>query len=80
MPSGHKPITCKWIFKIKYKADDTIQKYKARLIARGFTQVPHLDFGETFSLVDKLTTIRVLLTLTAQYNLEVHQLDAETTF
>jgi hypothetical protein len=78
--SGRKPITCKWIFKIKYKADGTIQKYKALLIAKGFTQVPRVDFGETFSLVVKLTTIRVLLTLAIQYDLEVHQLDTKTTF
>jgi hypothetical protein len=65
------PITCKWILKIKYKAC---------LIAKGFTQVPGVDFGETFSHVVKLTTIQVLLALAAQYDLEAHQLDVKTTF
>jgi hypothetical protein len=65
LPSGHKPITCKWIFKIKYKANGTIQKYKVCFIASSFTQVLGVDFGETFSHVVKLTTIRVLLTLVA---------------
>jgi hypothetical protein len=55
--SGHKPITCKWILKNKYKANGTIQKYKVRLVARGFTQVLNLDFGESFSPLVKLTII-----------------------
>jgi len=61
-------------FKIKYKTDNTIKKYK------GFTQVFGVDFGETFSHVVKLTIICILLALTTQYDLEVHQLDVKMTF
>jgi hypothetical protein len=66
--------------KIKYKADNTIKKYKACLVAKGFTQVFGVDFGETFSHVVKLTIICILLALTTQYDLEVHQLDVKMIF
>jgi hypothetical protein len=65
LPNGLKPITYKWILKIKYKANGTIQKYKFHIIAKGFTQVPSVDFGETFSPMVELTIVWNLLALTA---------------
>ncbi|MCI81567.1 retrovirus-related pol polyprotein from transposon TNT 1-94, partial [Trifolium medium] len=58
-----KAIGCKWIFRIKENPDGTIKKYKARLVAKGFLQTPGVDFTETFSLVIKPVTIRIILTL-----------------
>ena len=80
LPSNRKPISSKWIFKIKTKADGTFDKYKARLVARGFTQIQGIDYTETFSPVVKLNSIKVLLALAAQHDLEIHQLDVKTTF
>ncbi len=80
MSSELKPITCKWIYKIKYKFDGTIQKYKVHSIVGGFTQVPSVDFGEIFSPMVKLTIVRILLALTTQYDLEVHQLSVKIVF
>ena len=80
LPPNRKPISSKWVFKIKTHADGTIDKYKARLVARGFTQVQGIDYSETFSPVVKLNSIKVLLALATQYNLEIHQLDVKTTF
>ncbi len=57
MSSGLKPITCKWILKIKCKVDGTIQKYEVHIIARGFIQVHGVDFGDTFSPMVKLTIV-----------------------
>ena len=80
LPPNRKPITSKWIFKIKTKSDGTLDKYKARLVARGFTQVQGLDYMETFSPVVKLNSIKVILALATQYNFEIHQLDVKTAF
>lgn len=62
-PASRKPIGCKWIFKKKLKPDGTIDKYKARLVAKGFTKKESEDFFDTYSLVARLATIRVLLAL-----------------
>jgi len=80
LPSDQKPITCKWIFKIRYKVDGNVAKYKACLVARGFSQIHGVDYGETYSHVVKITSIRVLLALATQLDLEVHQFDVKFVF
>nr|KYP48432.1 Retrovirus-related Pol polyprotein from transposon TNT 1-94 [Cajanus cajan] len=68
LPPEKKPISCKWLFKLKLNSDGKVAKHKAQLVARGFTQQYGLDFQETFSLVAKITTLRVLLALAASKN------------
>jgi hypothetical protein len=80
LPYNRKPISSKCIFKIKTHADGTIDKYKARLVARGFTQIQGVDYFETFSPMVKLNSIKILLALATQYDLEIHQLDVKTAF
>ena len=80
MPSGCKPIGCKWILKKKLKPDGTVDKYKARLVAKGFRQRENVDFFDTFSLVTRITSIRVLISLVAIHSLVVHQMDVKTAF
>lgn len=80
LPAGCKAIGSRFVFKIKRNADGTIEKFKARLVAKGFSQVPGVDFGETFAPVVKWNTLRVVLALAAQLNLDIHQLDYETAF
>nr|KYP64798.1 Retrovirus-related Pol polyprotein from transposon TNT 1-94 [Cajanus cajan] len=58
LPPDKKPISCKWLFKLKLNFDGTMAKHKARLVARGFTQQYGLDFQETFSPMEKITTLR----------------------
>ena len=79
-PSGCKPVGCKWIFKKKMRPDGTIEKYKARLVAKSYTQKEREDFFGTYSPVARIATIRVLLALASLYGLHVHQMDVKTTF
>jgi hypothetical protein len=79
-PNGCKPIGYKWILKKKLRHDGTIEKYKARLVARGFTQKEGEEFFDTYSHVALITTIRVLLSLATSYGLHIHQMDIKMTF
>ena len=62
---GRKPLPCKWVFLYKYVCDLEKPKYKARLIAKGFKQEHGVDYDEIFSLVVKMTTLRLLLAVVA---------------
>ncbi|GKC73020.1 retrotransposon protein, putative, ty1-copia subclass, partial [Tanacetum coccineum] len=79
--AGQKLVSCKWLFKIK-EGVEGVQKprYKARLVARGFTQKAGIDYNEVFSLVVRHTSIRIILALTVCKDYELEQLDVKTAF
>ena len=68
------------MFKTKLKADGTINRYKARLVTRGFSQLEGIHFEETFSLVIIATPIRVVLSVAISSRWEVRQLDVKNAF
>jgi len=80
LPKGCKPISSKWIFKKKLRADGSIDKYKARLVIRRFDQRKAIDYFDTYSPVTKIATIRALIALATIFNLVVHQMDVKTAF
>uniref|UniRef100_A0A2N9F9A7 Reverse transcriptase Ty1/copia-type domain-containing protein n=1 Tax=Fagus sylvatica TaxID=28930 RepID=A0A2N9F9A7_FAGSY len=80
LPSDEKTMGCKWVFTVKYLANGSVDQYKARLVAKGFTQVPSKDFGATFALVAKLTSVRLLVSLAASHSWLLHQLDVKNAF
>ena len=73
-------VTSKWIYKIKHAADDSIEKHKARFVARGFSQKEGIYYEETFSAVARYTSIRSILALAAVMKWKVHQMVFKTTF
>ncbi|KAL6333295.1 hypothetical protein AAG906_028478 [Vitis piasezkii] len=80
LPEGKKLVGCKWVFSIKYKVDGSIDRYKARLMAKRLTQTYGVDYLETFSPVAKLNTVRVLLSLATNLDWPLLQLDGKNTF
>jgi hypothetical protein len=67
-------VGCKWSFKMKLKANGSVDKYKARLVAKGYSQVLGIDYNETFSLIVKLTSIKIILALTTQFDTKSNNL------
>jgi hypothetical protein len=80
LPNQRKAIGCKWVLRKKFKADGSLEKYKARLVAKGFTQQPGVDFVDTYSPVAKFTSVRIIMSIVAKMDLELHQLDVKTAF
>ncbi|KAK8936568.1 hypothetical protein KSP39_PZI012702 [Platanthera zijinensis] len=80
LPPGQKPVGCKWVFAIKHAPDGTIDRLKACLVARGFTQQQGLDYDETFSPVVKLNTVRVLIFVAVHHQWPLLQLDIKNAF
>jgi hypothetical protein len=73
-------VYSKWIFKIKHEADESIEKYEARFVAHGFSQKEGIDYEETFSPIERYTSIRIIMALAAKMKWKLHQMDANTTF
>ncbi|EED15089.1 conserved hypothetical protein [Talaromyces stipitatus ATCC 10500] len=77
---GRSVISCKWVFDLKYGADGRLERFKARLVARGFSQQEGLDFEDTFAPVIRLESLRVLFAIAASYGMVAHLLDATNAF
>jgi histone deacetylase 1/2 len=79
-PSRANVVSGKWIFKHKFHSDGSLSCYKARWVVRGLSQLPGIDFDETFSPVVKWATIRAVLSITVSRLWPIHQLDVKNAF
>ena len=77
---GKSIVTCKWIYKIKHVANGSIEKYKERFVAQGFSQKEGIDYEETFAPVARYTSIRSVLALATVMKWKIHQMDVKTAF
>ena len=80
LPKGKNVVGCKWVFKVKRNADGDVSRYKARLVAQGYSQEAGQDYEEVFAPVARYSSIRSVLAIANQLDLEVHQMDVKTAF
>lgn len=80
LPTGRRALQCRWVFVVKYNGDGSIDRYKARLVIKGFLQKYGVDYDEIFSPVIRMEVLRLLLTIAALLDLEIHQMDVKTAF
>ena len=79
-PKGANIVSNKWVFKIKRLPNGQVDRYKARLVARGFSQQYGIDYEETFAPVVRMESLRILLAIAPVEDLEIHQMDVVTAY
>ena len=80
LPIGQKVIKCKWIFNTKFSSDGSEDKYKARLVIKGCSQRPGIDFDEVCAPMVQYPSIRYLISLAVEKDLDIHQMDTVGAF
>ena len=79
-PEGKSIVTSKWIYKLKHVADGSVEEYKARFVAHGFSQKEGIDYDETFAPVACFTSIRTIIALVVAMGWKLYQMDMKTSF
>jgi hypothetical protein len=80
IPDGVKPIGCKWVYEVKRDSKGNIDKFKAILVAKGYTHVEGKDYNETFSPVSTKDSFRIVMALVAYFDMELHQMNVKNAF
>lgn len=80
LPPGKKAIDYRWLYKIKFYVDGTVEHQKAHLVIRGFKQQERIDYDETFALIANMATFHLVMSLEAQFGWPVYQMDVKSAF
>jgi hypothetical protein len=75
LPEGKKAVGCKWVFTLKQSTEGKIERYNAKMVARGYSQTYGIDYDETFAHVAKMNIVRILISCVANFRWTLHQLD-----
>ena len=73
-------VGCKWVFTVKQTPEGKVDRYKARLIAKGYSQTYRIEYDETFAPVTKMGMVRTLISCAANFGWPLHQLDVKNAF
>lgn len=79
LPKDKNAIGCKWVYKVKHNADGSVNRYKARLVVKGYAQTYGIDYEETFSPVARMATVRAVIAMAASKGWSLHQMDMQRT-
>jgi hypothetical protein len=80
LPKDKKAIGCKWVYKVKHNANGYVNKYKARLVTKGYAQTYGIDYEETYSLVAKMTIVKAIIAMAIAKGWSLHQMDVKNVF
>lgn len=79
-PQDRLVVGSRWIYKVKYVAEDSMEKYKAKFVAKGYDEKEGIEYEETFVLVDMYTSIRTVISFATKMGWDINQMDVKTTF
>jgi len=77
LPKDKKAIGCKWVYKVKHNANGSMNRYKTRLVAKGYAQTYGIDYEETYSPIAKMTTVRAIIAMAIAKGWSLHQMDVK---
>jgi phage-related holin len=80
LPSGKKSVGCRWIYKIKYKSDDFVERYKAMLVAKDYTQTYDINYKEIFAPIAKMNIVLILMSVATNCDWLLFQMDVKNAF